>query len=88
MNIKIHRQDQREIEDQQIHSWPVWTCEISEFDWFYPETEICLILEGNIEVTTDQGVTAIRAGDFVEFPKGLKCRWNVISPVRKHYSFK
>ena len=27
------------------------------------------------------------AGDFVVFPKGLKCRWRVIKPVRKHYTF-
>jgi uncharacterized cupin superfamily protein len=23
----------------------------------------------------------------VVFPKGLKCRWKVAKPVRKHYSF-
>jgi len=29
----------------------------------------------------------IEAGDFVVFPKGLTCRWNVLQPIRKHYSF-
>ena len=29
----------------------------------------------------------ISSGDFVVFPKGLKCRWKVLSPVKKHYDF-
>ena len=29
----------------------------------------------------------ISKGDYVIFPKGLKCRWKVMKPVRKHYNF-
>ena len=27
-------------------------------------------------------------GDFVTFPKGLSCIWDIKAPVRKHYNFK
>ena len=39
-------------------------------------------------LTKDGKVYKIKAGDLVEFPKGLSCRWKVIKPVRKHYNFK
>ena len=71
-----------------VLSWPIWTCDISEFDWEYGEKESCLLLEGEVEVKTDFEIVNFAAGDFVIFPKGLKCRWRVIKPVRKHYSFK
>ena len=24
-----------------FHSWPIWECEPSQFDWEYPEEEQC-----------------------------------------------
>ena len=27
-------------------------------------------------------------GDFVSFPKGLSCIWDIKGPVKKHYDFK
>lgn len=27
----------------------------------------------------------IRAGDFVSFPEGMACTWDILEPVRKHY---
>ena len=68
-----------------ILSWPIWTCDTSEFDWEYEEKESCLLLEGEVE--TDLETVNFSAGDFVVFPSGLKCRWKVIKPVRKHYTF-
>ena len=66
-----------------VYSWPIWSCEVSEFQC----SETCLILEGRVIVTTDYEDVTIKAGDFVVFPKGLSCHWNVIQPIRKHYSF-
>jgi len=60
---------------------------VSEFDWKYTEQESCLLLEGEVEVTSDTEKVKFYAGDFVVFPKGLKCRWQVIQVVKKHYSF-
>jgi len=71
-----------------LSDWPIWTCEISEFDWEYAESEVCLLLEGKVLIQTETDSIMIQSGDFVSFPKGLKCRWQVLQPVRKHYEFK
>lgn len=70
-----------------VYDWPIWTCEVSEFPWEYSEEESCLILEGEIEVRTEEETAHIKPGDFVVFQKGLACTWIVSSPVKKHYSF-
>lgn len=88
MKIEIRQLSEKEINEMGISSWPIWTKEISIFDWYYDSVEECLILEGKIKVHTDECITEINAGDFVRFPKGLKCKWEVIEPVRKHYNFK
>ena len=78
--------------DQAIYdlckSWPVWEKEVSRFDWVYEGEEECLILEGEFSVETADEVYSIKAGDFVTFPDGLKCVWDIKVPVRKHYNFK
>ena len=78
------------IEDQiekGVNDWPLWTKEISRFDWEYSEAEECYILEGEIIVETSAGNYHIVPGDFVTFKKGLQCTWNIKSPVKKHYNF-
>lgn len=76
-----------EIEGRKIKSWPIWTKEVSQFDWYYDGDEECLILEGEVIVETNEGNYTIKAGDFVTFKQGLKCVWNVKKPIRKHYNF-
>ena len=87
MNIEITNLNDKEIADRDIMSWPIWTCEISEFDWEYGDSESCYLLDGKVEVQSKFETVQFSVGDFVVFPKGLKCRWRVTSPVRKHYSF-
>ena len=87
MKVKIEKLPNETITDLGIKDWPIWSCEVSEFDWEYSAEESCLLLEGAVEVKTDFETVNFSAGDFVVFPKGLKCRWKVILPVRKHYSF-
>ena len=87
MHITIHRPSDEEVDLKEVRSWPVWTCEVSEFDWEYDQQESCLLLEGSVEVKSDFETVKFGGGDFVVFPKGLKCKWKVIRPVRKHYSF-
>ncbi len=87
MNISITQLTEAEIEEKHIRSWPIWSCEVSEFPWTYSDKETCLILEGEVIVTTDVEEVTIKPGDLVVFPKGLSCRWNVLKPIRKHYSF-
>jgi uncharacterized protein len=87
MTIKIIKQEDQNINREKISTWPIWTCDVSEFDWFYEEKERCLILEGEVYVTVNNKSFHIQKGDYVEFPQGLECRWKVIEPIKKHYSF-
>ena len=87
MKISIDRVTKEELIKTGVFNWPIWTCEVSEFPWTYSEKESCYILDGEIEVKTDEAILKIRPGDFVIFPKGLSCTWTVSKPVRKHYSF-
>jgi len=87
LNIIISKISEEEIKNKGILSWPVWSCNISEFDWEYDQQESCLLLEGDVEVKTDFETVHFSGGDFVVFPRGLKCCWKVTRPVRKYYSF-
>ena len=85
--VIIKKLSDNEIADRKIKSWPIWTKEVSIFDWYYDSDEECLILEGEFTVRTDEGDFEINPGDFVTFKKGLKCVWEVKKPIRKHYKF-
>lgn len=87
MRIEIRKLTDSEIESKGINNWPIWEKEKSRFDWFYDSTEHCLILEGSVIVETDLETVEIKAGDFVTFPKGLKCVWDIKKDIRKHYRF-
>lgn len=87
MKIKFIQLSESKINEKGITNWPIWSCGVSEFDWEYTEQESCLLLEGEVEVTTDTETVKFGAGDFVVFPEGLKCRWKVTQPVKKHYKF-
>ena len=87
MKIEISAISKNEISKKGVFSWPIWSCEVSEFDWEYDQQESCLLLEGGVEVSSDIETVSFGAGDFVVFPRGLKCRWKIIKPVRKHYTF-
>jgi uncharacterized cupin superfamily protein len=87
MRITVEKPDPKKLEDLKVRSWPIWTKEVSVFDWHYDEQEVCFFLEGKVKVRTAEGEVAIGTGDLVTFPKGLSCTWQVLSPVRKHYKF-
>lgn len=86
--ITISHPDDTEIEKLGIRDWPIWTKEVSEFEWFYDREEICLLLEGEVQVDTAQGTWNFKQGDLVTFSKGLHCTWKITVPVRKHYTFR
>jgi len=68
--------------------WPIWKCDKSEFDWQYDEEEHCYILDGSVTVIGPENTVDIQPGDYVIFPKDLKCVWKVHEPIKKHYTFK
>jgi len=87
--VKVEKGTQEKLKEMGVFAWPIWEKEVSCFDWYYDETEICYLLEGRVVVNTKEG-KEIRfgAGDLVIFPKGLSCTWDIKEPVKKHYSFK
>jgi len=89
MKIDIEKPTNKDFETKGVLSWPIWEKEISRFDWHYDSTEECFLLEGKVVVETEDGdQVAFEKGDFVTFPKGLSCIWDIKVPVRKHYNFK
>ncbi len=85
--ILIERPSQRQLDRLKVFGWPIWAKEPSTFEWCYDEPETCYFLEGDALVKTDGGEYSIGSGDFVTFPQGLRCTWQVKRAVRKHYHF-
>jgi uncharacterized cupin superfamily protein len=85
MDIIVRKPTDREI--AAMKTKPVWTCDVSVFDWSYDQEEICLIIEGDVTVEYGSKSVSFAAGDLVVFPQGLSCVWKVMKPVRKYYVF-
>ncbi|MDO8481086.1 MAG: cupin domain-containing protein [Nanoarchaeota archaeon] len=76
-------------EKERAKTWPIWEKEESDFPWTYDEEELCYIIEGEVDVTNEEGKSfKFKKGDFVVFPKGMRCKWHVKKPVKKYYSFR
>jgi uncharacterized cupin superfamily protein len=87
INIE-HNPDESRRNELGVSGWPVWTKEASEFPWSYDERETCYLLEGEVEVTPEQGETVkFGKGDLVTFPQGMSCTWKILKDVKKHYKF-
>lgn len=75
-----------EEEQKEATSWPIWEKEVSEFPLEYDDKETCLILEGDVTVTNEEGKDFhFTKGDYVIFPRGMLCKWKINKEVRKHY---
>ncbi|MFH2028042.1 MAG: cupin domain-containing protein [Nanoarchaeota archaeon] len=86
--MKIEVKKPTEEEKQEASSWGIWEKEVSEFPWEYTKKENCYILDGEAEVTCESGEkVSFKKGDYVVFPKGMKCTWKIKKPIKKHYRF-
>ena len=89
MKIEIIKPNDNELEEKGVKSWPIWEKAVSRFDWSYDVVEECYLLEGKVIVEIKGGDNVeFGKGDFVTFPKGLSCIWDIKEPVRKHYNFR
>jgi uncharacterized cupin superfamily protein len=89
MQIKVEKLNQEELKKRGVFSWPIWEKEVSRFNWEYDSIEECYFLEGQVTVQAKNGESvSFSKGDFVSFPKGLVCTWDIKKPVRKHYNFR
>jgi uncharacterized cupin superfamily protein len=70
-----------------VADWPTWEKEASVFPWDFVTTETAFILEGECEMTPEDGSesTTFKAGDLVVFPLGWKGTWEVKKALKKHY---
>ena len=87
MQIKVKNSTEQYLEDRKVKSWGIWENEVSRFDWHYDSTEECYLPKGKVVVETQDGKVEFGVGDFVTFPTGLSCVWDIKEPVRKHYNF-
>ena len=85
MKAKVRKPTKEE--SKEADCWPIWEKEESEFPWEYFEQETCLILEGKAVVKTPDGTIEFGAGDYILFPEGLKCTWQIKKKIKKHYKF-
>ncbi len=89
MEIKVQKLGQDQLKKMGVFGWPIWEKEVSRFPWVYDSIEECFFLEGKVTVETKDGKSvSFGKGDFVTFPKGLSCTWNIKEAVRKHYNFR
>lgn len=89
MEIRVQKLSADELKRIGVFNWPIWEKEVSRFPWVYDSIEECYFLEGDVTVETKDGESVnFGKGDFVSFPKGLSCTWNIKKPVRKHYNFR
>ncbi len=84
--VHVEKPTEEKLKELGVFDWPIWEKEVSEFDWYYDSPETFYVLEGEVEVELEDG-SKVRfgAGDLVTFKEGVRCRWKVLKPIRKHY---
>jgi uncharacterized cupin superfamily protein len=85
MQIEIEKKTDDQLIAIGVFSWPVWSKEVSTFEWTYEDVERAYFLDGEVEVEAYGERYSFGKGDFVTFPVGMTCIWHVKKPVRKHY---
>ena len=66
----------------------IWTCEPGKFRIDFGRAEFIQILEGVVVVTDAEGCArTYRAGDAFVTPKGFSGTWDVIEPIKKHFTW-
>ncbi|KAH0454049.1 hypothetical protein IEQ34_018373 [Dendrobium chrysotoxum] len=92
LGIKVERDPpESKLSELGVRQWPKWGCPPSKFPWTYSAKETCYLLKGKVRVYPEgsaEEYVEIKAGDFVVFPKGMSCTWDVSETVDKHYNFK
>jgi len=86
MEIIVRKPTEKEAAE--MSGKPTWSCGVSEFDWYYDSEEHALLIAGEVTVKYGGKEVSFGAGDYVVFPRGLACVWQVKKPVRKYYEFK
>mmetsp|Transcript_3787 Transcript_3787/g.4640 ORF Transcript_3787/g.4640 Transcript_3787/m.4640 type:complete len:130 (-) Transcript_3787:762-1151(-) len=85
----VSQPDKEFLEKKGVFGWGTWGCGVSKFPWSYDSSESCYLLSGQVTVTPSDGRKAATfgKGDFVTFPAGMSCEWDVKEAVQKHFMF-
>ena len=85
----VKQPDQAFLESKGVFNWGTWGCDASNFPWSYEQSESCYLLKGQVTVTPKDGraPATFGKGDFVTFPAGMSCTWDVTEAVQKHFMF-
>jgi uncharacterized cupin superfamily protein len=75
----------RRSERGSSHTAMVWRCEPATFDYQFPGDESFVVLSGavRIELTAENDVVELRAGDIASFSKGTRSVWTILEPILK-----
>ena len=87
MQITVQKPDAKFLNNIEIFKKPIWEHHPANFNWKYNEKESCYLIDGEAIIITPFESLTISKGDFVIFPKGLKCTWKILKTIRKHYYF-
>ena len=85
--VIIEKLSKEDIEKRGINRWPIWEKEISVFDWSCQEKEQFYLIEGEVNIKTNEAEYKVLPGDYVICRKGLSCNWEITKYVKKHYHF-
>lgn len=86
--IKVEKATPERLRELNVDSWSPWECGVETFDWEYASNETAYVKAGRVHVLTEHGQEVeFGQGDLVIFPKGLKCTWTVLEPIRKVFTF-
>ncbi len=84
--ITVETPDSSALEE--IRKWPVWEKEPCSFDEDYTAREQFYILEGSARLSVDgEPACPISPGDLVTVEKGVLVRWQISTPLKKHFKF-
>lgn len=87
MKIEIDRLDLEELEELQINSWATGEYDEEKLEVFYNKTEMCYIVSGEATIVTEFESVIVKTGDFITFPAGLECIWDVDTKIHRRYIF-
>lgn len=85
--VNVEKPTPEQLDLLKKQNWAIWSKEVSTFDWYYDEKEVCYFLDGDVTVKTPEGDVSFGKGDWVTFPKGLSCTWVIRKAVKKYYRF-
>ncbi|MBU1853630.1 MAG: cupin domain-containing protein [Candidatus Omnitrophica bacterium] len=86
--VKVETPTKEQLKSLGVDTWSKWECDVKKFDWEYDEKEMFYVLEGKVNVVTDEGEKVeFEKGNLVTFSKGVKCKWDVKEKISKVYKF-